>query len=146
MPSRRLPPTTPAIPHRPSRTSASTRPRRTRPSPAIRPLPAARPRPSRSSPPSPPPRSIAPSTTAAAASTNGRTHNTPRTTRQDDPGAYLRLPKTLTGSAADSGGSGIDPVAFQRAPSGGGAWTTIGTDTTAPYSTSFDTTTVADGQ
>src|SRR5207247_1720047 len=49
-----------------------------------------------------------------------------------------------TGSAADSG-SGVDHVDFQRAPTNGGPWTTIGTATSAPYSTSFDTTTVADG-
>src|SRR5439155_5521955 len=67
------------------------------------------------------------------------------TTGQDGPGAYLRLTKTLAGSAADSGGSGVDQVDFERAPSGGGAWTTIGTDTTAPYSASFDTAAVADG-
>ena len=62
---------------------------------------------------------------------------------QDDPGAYVRGTITLTGSASDTGGSGVESVAFQRSPAGGGAWTTIATDTTAPYSTSFDTTTAA---
>src|SRR5207237_672775 len=51
----------------------------------------------------------------------------------------------LTGSAADGAGSGVDHVDFQRAPSSGGSWTTIGSDVSAPYSTSFDTTTVTDG-
>src|SRR5207244_9351568 len=51
----------------------------------------------------------------------------------------------LTATASDSGGSSVASVAFQRRPSSGGSWTTIGTDSTAPYSTSFDTTTVADG-
>ena len=52
---------------------------------------------------------------------------------------------TLTGSASDTGGSGIAQVVFQRSPAGAGTWTAIGTDTSAPYSTSFDTTAVSDG-
>ena len=36
-------------------------------------------------------------------------------------------------------------MAFQRSPAGNGTWTTIGTDTTSPYSASFDTTVVWDG-
>src|SRR5206468_1564508 len=48
-------------------------------------------------------------------------------------------------TAADTGGSGLASVAFQRRPSGGGSWTTIGTDSSNPYSTSFDTTGVGDG-
>ena len=55
--------------------------------------------------------------------TNVRIDNTPPTTSQDDPGQYLRATKPLTGSAADSG-SGIDHVDFERAPTGGGSWTT----------------------
>src|SRR5262249_14137938 len=76
--------------------------------------------------------------------TNVRIDNTPPTTSQDDPGAYLRQAVTLTGSAADTG-SGVDHVDFQVAPAGSGTWSTIGTDTTAPYSAPFDTTTVPDG-
>src|SRR5439155_25392949 len=53
-------------------------------------------------------------------------------------------PTTLTGSAADSG-SGVDHVDFQQAPAGSGSWTTLATDTSAPYAVPFDTTTVADG-
>jgi hypothetical protein len=75
---------------------------------------------------------------------NVRIDNTPPTTSQDDPGQYLRGTKTLTGSAADTG-SGIDHVDFQRSPAGANSWTTVGTATSAPYSTSFDTTAVADG-
>src|SRR5216684_9207653 len=54
---------------------------------------------------------------------------------------------TLTGTAADpndpqgGAGSGVDNVDFQVSPAGAGTWTTVGTDTTAPYSASFDTTT-----
>src|SRR5581483_11826139 len=48
------------------------------------------------------------------------------------------------GTAGDSG-SGIASVAFQRSPAGAGTWTTIATDTTSPYSVSWDTTGVTDG-
>src|SRR5581483_7347744 len=51
---------------------------------------------------------------------------------------------SLTGTAAD-GGAGVASFAFQRSPAGAGSWTTIGTDGSSPYSTSFDTTGVADG-
>jgi hypothetical protein len=64
---------------------------------------------------------------------------------QDDPGANLRQTVTLTSTASDTGGSGLASVTFQRRPSGGGSWTTIAGDTTSPYSTAFDTTTVSDG-
>src|SRR5439155_14814529 len=89
-------------------------------------------------------RDVAGNSSTSATVANVRIDNTPPTTSQNDPGAYLRATKTLTGSAADSG-SGVDHVDFQRAPTSGGPWTTIGTATSAPYSTSFDTTTVADG-
>jgi len=67
------------------------------------------------------------------------------TSAQDDPGANLRQTVTLTSSASDTGGSGLASVAFERRPAGGGSWTTIATDTTVPYSASFDTTGVTDG-
>ena len=75
-----------------------------------------------------------------------RIDNTPPTTSQNDPGQYLRTTKTLTGSASDAG-SGIDHVDFERAPTGGGSWTTIATDSTPGdgFQASFDTTSVSDG-
>jgi hypothetical protein len=89
---------------------------------------------------------VAGNSTTSSTVPNVRIDNTPPTTSQNDPGQYLRGTKTLTGSAADSG-SGIDHVDFQRAPTGGGPWTTIGTDTTpgAGFQVSFDTTSVPDG-
>src|SRR5262249_52331835 len=69
----------------------------------------------------------------------------------DDPGQYLRQTVTLTGSANDPddsfavAGSGIDHVDFQVSAAGQNSWTTVGTATTAPYSASLDTTTLADG-
>jgi hypothetical protein len=91
-------------------------------------------------------RDVAGNETTSAAVTNVRIDNTPPTTSQNDPGQYLRATKTLTASAADSG-SGIDHVDFQRAPTGGGSWTTIGTDSTPAdgFQVDFDTTGVSDG-
>ena len=61
-----------------------------------------------------------------------------------DPGANLRATVTLNGSASDAL-SAVASVAFERSPAGAGTWTTIGSDSSAPYSFSFDTTAVADG-
>ena len=87
---------------------------------------------------------VAGNVTGSAPVTNVRIDNTPPTTSQDDPGANLRQTVTLTGSAADSG-SGVDHVDFQVAAAGSSTWTTIGTDASAPYSASLDTTTLPDG-
>jgi large repetitive protein len=62
----------------------------------------------------------------------------------DDPGASLHGTANLGATAADSE-SGVASVQFQRSPAGAASWTTISTDTSAPFSASFDTTTVADG-
>ena len=67
------------------------------------------------------------------------------TASQDDPGANLRGTVSLTGSGSDPGGTGVASLAFQRSPAGAGTWTTVDTDTSAPYSASFDTTGVTDG-
>jgi len=62
-----------------------------------------------------------------------------------DPGTNLRQTITLQASASDAD-SGVVNVRFQRAPAGTGTWTNIGNlDTAAPYSVSFNTTSVADG-
>jgi hypothetical protein len=54
-----------------------------------------------------------------------------------DPGAYLRGTVALNASADDGSGSGIASLVIQRAPGGGGAWTSIPAN--------WNTTTVADG-
>ena len=64
----------------------------------------------------------------SAAVSNRRVDNTSPTATQDDPGANLRAGVTLTGSAADTGGSGVAQVVFQRSPAGAGTWTAIDTD------------------
>ena len=59
---------------------------------------------------------------------------------QGDPGLYLRGTVTLTGTATDTGGSDVARLAFQYSDDSGATWKPISTDTTSPYSASFDTT------
>ena len=60
-----------------------------------------------------------------------------------DPGTPLTGTVTLNATASDGGG--IANVTFQRSPAGAGTWTNIcAADTAAPYTCSFNTTTVAD--
>ncbi|TML63989.1 MAG: hypothetical protein E6G22_05250, partial [Actinobacteria bacterium] len=61
-----------------------------------------------------------------------------------DPGAYLR--GTVTLHASPSAPSGIASVAFQYSQAGEDDWTTVATDTAAPYSAVWDTTAVDDGE
>ena len=61
-----------------------------------------------------------------------------------DPGTDLHGTASLDATAADSE-SGVASVQFQRSPAGAATWTTISTDTSAPYAASFDTIAVADG-
>ena len=51
---------------------------------------------------------------------------------------------TVSSDSADTG-SGVDSAEFQQRPAGGGGWTTIDTDSSASYSVSWDTTSLADG-
>ena len=51
----------------------------------------------------------------------------------------------VAASASDQGGSGVTSVTFRYRPAGGGAFTTIAIDTTAPFATSWDLTGVASG-
>ena len=60
-----------------------------------------------------------------------------------DPGATLRGAVTLNATASDP--SGVTQVVFARRTAGGSTWTTICTDTSAPYSCSWSTTGVPDG-
>src|SRR4029078_1867827 len=63
-----------------------------------------------------------------------------------DPGANLGGTVPLSATASDTGGTGVNSVSFQRSPAGEDSWATISTDVTSPYSASFDTTDVGDGQ
>ena len=60
--------------------------------------------------------------------------------------ASVRASIAVTSNSTDAGGSGVGTVVFQRSPLGLGSWTTIDSDTLAPYSVVFDTTAVGDGQ
>ena len=62
-----------------------------------------------------------------------------------DPGANLRASVTLNGNGSDVTGSGVASVAFQRSPAGANSWTAIASDSSSPYSVSFDTSGVSDG-
>ncbi len=59
-----------------------------------------------------------------------------------NPGAAISGTITLNATVT---GSGATQVAFAATPTGGATWTTIGTDTSSPWSTSFNTTTLPDG-
>src|SRR5439155_699779 len=59
-----------------------------------------------------------------------------------NPGATISGTVTL---AATVSGTGATQVVFGATPAGGGAWTPLGTDTTSPWSVSYDTTKLTDG-
>jgi chitinase len=82
--------------------------------------------------------------TTSATVTNRRVDNTAPTAGLTDPGSPLRGTVTLNATGTD-GGSGVLNVQIQRAPTGTSTWTTICTDTTSPYSCSWNTTGVSDG-
>lgn len=71
--------------------------------------------------------------------------NTAPSATMTDPGAYLRGTVALGATSGDGAGSGVANVKIQRSPAGAGSWTDVCTDTSSPYSCSFDTTTVTDG-
>src|SRR5205823_4757862 len=52
---------------------------------------------------------------------------------------------TVASDSADAGGSGVAQAVFEVSPAGTGSWSTIGTDTSWPYSASWDTTALANG-
>ncbi|MDO9175818.1 MAG: Ig-like domain-containing protein, partial [Actinomycetota bacterium] len=83
----------------------------------------------------------------SGAVTNRRIDNTaPTAVTITAPPTPIRGTITINaGTPADTGGSGIASVAIQRSPAGAGTWTSICTDTTAAYSSAFDSTTVTDG-
>lgn len=84
-------------------------------------------------------------TTASTIVTSRRIDNTGPSVTTADPGAYLRGTVTFTATSSDAGGSGVASVRLQRAPTGSGTWSDVCTDTTSPYSCSFNSATVANG-
>jgi hypothetical protein len=67
--------------------------------------------------------------------------NFPPTVSLGAPGADV---SGSVGLSASASGDSVQ-VTFERRPTGGGGWTTIGTDTAAPWDATFDTTAVSDG-
>lgn len=60
-----------------------------------------------------------------------------------DPGVAIRGTVQLTATASDPYGSGVVSVRIERSAAGAASWSTICTDTAAPYSCPFDTTTLS---
>jgi len=73
-----------------------------------------------------------------------RIDNTAPSVIMTDPGTPLSGTVSLGATATDVGGSGVSSVTIQRSPAGAGTWTDICTDSSSPYSCSFDTTSVGD--
>ncbi|MEX5271590.1 Ig-like domain-containing protein [Kocuria sabuli] len=82
-------------------------------------------------------------TTTSAAVVNRKVDNTVSSVSLEDPGTYLSGVETLTAAANST--AGVTSVQIQYAPTGGTAFTTVCTDTTAPYTCDWATTAVADG-
>ena len=90
---------------------------------------------------------VAGNSAASAIVTNRRVDNT-------NPSGSLTAPAasavvrgaavTVSSNSADSG-SGVSTVSFERSPAGANTWTAIGSDSTAPYSVSWNTTGLSDG-
>jgi hypothetical protein len=86
---------------------------------------------------------VAGNSAVTASVRNRQVDNRVSSVSMEDPGPYLRGIETLTASASST--SGVTSVRIQRAPVGSSTWTDVCTDSTAPYSCDWDTTTVADG-
>ncbi|MEX5257389.1 Ig-like domain-containing protein [Kocuria arenosa] len=82
-------------------------------------------------------------TTTSAAVTNRAVDNTVSSVSLEDPGAYLSGVKTLTAVANST--AGVQSLQIQYARTGSSTFTTICTDTTAPYTCDWTTTGVTDG-
>src|SRR6185437_11085727 len=61
-----------------------------------------------------------------------------------DPGTPIAGVVGLSANASDPS-TGVQQVVFERSPAGASTWTTIGTDTSAPYAANWNTGAVADG-
>ncbi|MDT0213135.1 Ig-like domain-containing protein [Rothia sp. ARF10] len=82
------------------------------------------------------------STTSAVVASR-QVDNTVSSVSMEDPGPFLTGTVTLSASATST--SGVASVRIQYAPSGSSTWTDVCTDTSAPFTCSWDTTTVGDG-
>jgi hypothetical protein len=85
-------------------------------------------------------------TTNSSTVTNRRVDNTPPTATMTNPGSPITGTKSFDGTSTDTGGSGVASLTFQVSPVGAGTWSDMCSDTTSPYSCSYDTSALADGQ
>ena len=84
--------------------------------------------------------------TTSATVTNRRIDNTaPTAVTMVAVGTPITANVTFSGTALDTGGSGIASIAFQTSPAGTNTWTDACVDTTAAYSCNFATTARPDG-
>jgi hypothetical protein len=82
-------------------------------------------------------------TTVSSTTTNRRVDNNAPTVSVTDPGSPLRGTVTVAATASDP--AGVQSVTIQYRTSPSGTWTNICNDTSSPYSCSWNTTTLADG-
>jgi hypothetical protein len=85
-------------------------------------------------------------TTNSSTVTNRRVDNTAPTATMTNPGSPITGTKSFDGTSTDTGGSGVASLKFQVSPVGAGTWSDMCSDTTSPYSCSYDTSALADGQ
>jgi hypothetical protein len=85
-------------------------------------------------------------TTTSSTVTNRRVDNTPPTATMTNPGSPITGTKSFAGTSTDAGGSGVASLKFQSSPVGAGTWSDMCSDTTSPYSCSYDTSALSDGQ
>jgi chitinase len=81
-------------------------------------------------------------TTGSTVYSSVRVDNVAPTVTLADPGTPITNTVTLSANAADDGG--IASVVFERSRAGLNTWTTICTDTVAPYTCALDTTTLSE--
>lgn len=86
---------------------------------------------------------VAGNTTTSAGVTNRFVDNTVSSIVMNDPGAFLSGTVTLTATASST--AGVTSVRIQGAQAGSTAWTDVCTDTTSPYSCTYNTATAPDG-
>ncbi len=86
---------------------------------------------------------VAGNSTTSAVVTNRQVDNTVASVSLGDPGAALSGTVVLAATANST--ATVTSVRIQRATAGGSSWTDICSDTSSPYSCSWNTTTVTDG-
>jgi signal peptidase I len=86
---------------------------------------------------------VAGNTSTSALVTNRIVDNTVSSVVMNDPGALLSGIVSLTAAASST--AGVTSVRIQGSPAGSGTWTDVCTDSSSPYSCSYDTSLAPDG-